>query len=188
MGGNRRDKPSPQQSVFPGMPRACEQRSPSLLNPLRAGPLPYRHCSPPETSSQGRDSVYRGVHWDFQGRRVPKAACTALPAPKGTLLPAQTPASGWAERFPWAESSSLPPHHLRALTLQRHRLVGNEENRVLSGLDTKYTDTQNTQNGEENTQNNKINPNGEESAHHSLFCICLIKTTRMRGEWRKSLQ
>lgn len=86
------------------------------------------------------------------------------------------------ESFP-LHPRAQPPHQGRASVLQTYTGLC-QEGGGESPFWARYKDTQNTQNEEENTQNTQ---NGEESVRHSPFCICLIKTTPIRGEWRKSL-
>lgn len=181
---NGRDNPSPEQRAAPGTPRACEQGSPSLLAPPWPGWLPYGCCSPPRDPFLGRGCFCTAeVPTGFAGslgRRAPSTACTVLPAPKDTLLLAQPHVPGWAKRFPWVERFPLhpraqSPHHKEAWALWTRTGFCWEGGKVPSGLDSKYTDTKNTQNGEENTQNTQKNQNGVESACHGPFCISLIK-------------
>lgn len=74
----------------------------------------------------------------------------ALPAPKGNLLPAQLGLGKEGtldgEFSPPLKGSVLPPWKA-SNPAGTHKFVFAGLDKVLSGLDSEYTDTQNTQNG-----------------------------------------
>lgn len=147
---------------------ACEQSSTPLLAPLRADSCPMGTAV--RSLPWGGILCHRGAHWGCWGRRAPSAACSHRHPPASTA----PGAVGWAKRAPWMESFHLFCrarffHRERAPALQTCTTCVRKMEKVLSGLDSKFTDTQNTQ-------------NGGESACHGPLCICLTKTLPWKVE------
>lgn len=158
MGGTGGTSPlrSSRQLLAHHMP-VSKDVSPSLLGTLWPGWLPLRTPLPRGGFCSMEVPTGFAGSWE---RRAPRAACTALPAPKGTLLTAQPHVSGCGKRDFHGRCVSSPPQGSDLPTTEglwhcRHTQahVGKVVDKVISGLDWKYTDTENTQNGEENAQN-----------------------------------